>query len=379
MDSIPAAPPIAQTVVRPRWRTLADDLAGGRDNFLLLRFIAASMVIYGHGPAITGGSGPPDLFVWLGWGSYSGTIAVDLFFLVSGFLVTGSFLRRHDTIAFLWARALRIMPAYAVCVAVCACVLGALLTTLPAKEYFAAQQTRDYVFVNLSFDHVIWQLPGVFTTNPHRDTINGSLWTLPAEVRMYVGLGFLGVLGILRRRWLCNVALLGIFIAGLREPIENLPLILVADNVRFAGLFALGVFCYVNRDWMPRHGGLAIAAALLAWALRNTPVYPQAFALAEAAFAFWFAYGVPWRGFNRFGDYSYGLYLWGFPMQQLVAHFVPDLVPLANSLCGFVLALIVAIASWHFVEEPALLLKRWPLRWRGSARPLASIGARPKP
>jgi|GEM_PF-59524 len=341
------------------WRTLADDLAGSADNFLLLRFLAAAAVIYGHGPAITGGSGPPDLFVWLGWGRYSGSIAVDLFFLISGFLVTGSFLRRRDVAGFIWARALRIVPGYAVCVAGCAGVLGALLTTWPLADYLRAPATRDYVLTNLGFDHVLWQLPGVFGSNPQRDVVNGSLWTLPAEVRMYVGVAFLGVFSVLQRRWLCNGVLLALFVIGLLAP-DNLPLVLIPAHLHFAGMFALGTLCYVNRDIVPRHGAVVVASVMLAFALHSTALYPFAFALAEAAFAFWFAYGLPWHAFNRAGDYSYGIYLWGYPMQQLVAHAAPALTPIANSVCGFVLALALAVASWHFVEQPALRFKRLP-------------------
>jgi peptidoglycan/LPS O-acetylase OafA/YrhL len=96
-------------------RTLADGLAQKSDNFLLLRFIAASMVIYGHAPAVTGHPLPADLFAWLNWGTYSGSIAVDVFFIVSGFLVTGSFLRNPQLADFAWARAIRIVPGYAFC------------------------------------------------------------------------------------------------------------------------------------------------------------------------------------------------------------------------------------------------------------------------
>jgi peptidoglycan/LPS O-acetylase OafA/YrhL len=95
----------------------------------------------------------------------------------------------------------------------------------------------------------------------------------------------------------------------------------------------------------------------LAWLCRTMPAYPFLFAAGEVAFVFSFAYGTPWRGFNRFGDYSYGLYLWGYPAQQAVAALHPKLPFLANAACGFVLALLLAMASWHAVEKPALRLK----------------------
>ncbi|HJT97764.1 MAG TPA: hypothetical protein VJ696_05560, partial [Rhodanobacteraceae bacterium] len=99
---------------------------------------------------------------------------------------------------------------------------------------------------------------------------------------------------------------------------------------------------------------------LAAWALRATTWYPAAFAACETLFVFWFAYGTRWRGFNRFGDYSYGIYLWAFPMQQVAASLAPSLPSLLNTVAGFVGALPLAVASWHLIEKPALRLKQRP-------------------
>jgi hypothetical protein len=143
-----------QTIAQPlrprwqRWFTLADGLAQRDDNFLLLRALAASLVIYGHSYAMVPSGGPPELFSWLGWGVYSGQIAVDLFFAISGFLITGSFLRRHALFEFLWARALRIYPAYLFCLLLCTFALGPVFTTLPL-HYLRDPATSDYVIKNL--------------------------------------------------------------------------------------------------------------------------------------------------------------------------------------------------------------------------------------
>src|SRR5262245_4455903 len=118
-------------------RTIADGVAQGDDNFLLLRLIAAAMVIYGHAPGISATTGPADLFMALNWGEYSGAIAVDLFFIVSGFMITGSYLRREHLGSYLWARLLRIVPAYAVCMGVCAFVIGPIFSVQPAVDYFS--------------------------------------------------------------------------------------------------------------------------------------------------------------------------------------------------------------------------------------------------
>lgn len=342
------------------WFTLADGLALAQDNFLLLRVLAAAAVIYGHGYAIVAHRGPPEVFTWMGWGIYSGTIAVDLFFLTSGFLVAGSFLRRRNLLEFAWARALRVLPAYALCLVGCAFVLGAFYTSLPFVDYLKNSATRGYVLTNLHFDvHMAWDLPGVFTDNPRRSTINGSIWTLPAEVRMYLWVALVGGLAILWRRAYCNILLAGLFVLGLVAP-DYLLMVPLQAFVRLAGFFALGVFCYINRDVVPANGWLAMALAALTWLLRNTPLYSFAFGLAEAAFVFWFAYRTRWHGYNRFGDYSYGIYLWGFPAQQVMAHHFSTVMPLSNAALGLPLATLLAVVSWHLVEKPALSLKSMP-------------------
>ncbi len=341
-------------------RTLSDGLAQGGDNFLLLRFIAAAMVIYGHAPAMTGGSGPVDLFVWLNWGEYSGSIAVDLFFVISGFLITGSFLRRQHLADFAWARFIRIMPAYAACLVACAFVLGAVFTIHPLADYFSSRGPYLYVWKNLHLTtDMEWNLPGVFSGNPNRTTINGAIWTLPAEIRMYAWVGLLGLMGVVSRRWLFNIVVIGLFVFGLLRP-GDIPLVPISDYVKLAALFAAGAFCYVNRSWIPVHGGLLLVACCAAFLGRSTLAYPYLFGGCEILFVFWFAYNLDWHGFNRFGDYSYGIYLWGYPSQQIVAALFPNLSFLMNALCGFIIALLLAIASWHLIEKPALRLKGAP-------------------
>ena len=343
-----------------RVKKISDGLNQGGDNFLLLRFVAAAMVIYGHAPAITGGGGPPDLFVWLGWGEYSGAIAVDLFFVISGFLVTGSFLRRRHVADFAWARLIRIIPAYAACLIFCAFVVGPLFTANPLGEYFSNPESWAYVTKNLHLNQeMAWDLPGVFTGNPKRSTINGSIWTLPAEVRMYTWAALLGLVGVISRRWLFNIVIVGLFIYGFFYP-NDILFVPLSEYVRLAGLFAVGAFCYVNRSWVPVHGALLLAAAGLSYLCRSTTIYPFLFACCEALFVFWFAYNVRWRGFHRLGDYSYGIYLWGFPAQQMIAAIAGSLPFVLNALAGFCVALLLAIASWHAIEKPALKLKGAP-------------------
>ncbi|MBD8898008.1 acyltransferase [Rhodanobacter sp. DHG33] len=337
--------------------TIADGVNGGRDNFLLLRLLAASLVMYGHAPAITGGQGWPDIFVRMGWGSYSGDLAVDVFFVVSGFMIAGSYLRRRHLADFLWARLLRIYPAYIACLLGSAFVLGAACTAMPLHDYYRSHDVLHYVSKNIELGKgMAWELPGVFRDNPKLAVVNGSIWTLPAEVRMYLWVALAGVLGILSRRWCCNLLLAALLVCGLLAP-AHVPLVPLASFLRLAGCFALGVFCWVNGKRVPVGWWCVAALGLLAWLLRATPLYPFVFSLALAAFVFAFGYASPWLGCLRFGDYSYGLYLWGYPMQQLVAHLAPQLSHAGNVLLAWPLAMLLAMLSWHLVERPVLRLK----------------------
>ncbi len=350
---------------RRRWMTLADGLAQKHDNYLLLRFLAAAAVIYGHGYAMTvHAPDASDVFIRMGWGSYSGAIGVDLFFIISGFLVSGSFLRRRSVGVFVWARALRLLPAFVACMLLSAFVLGAIYTHLPLHDYLQHPDTRGYVLANLRFGQDLhWDLPGVFVDNPRRSTINGSIWTLPIEVRMYVWVAVVGGIGLLARRAWASAAILALLVAGWFAP-EHVPLLAMPGSPRLAAMFALGALCYLHREHIPLHGALLVALVAACWAASGTWAYPPAFALAETAFVFWFAYRLRWHAFNRFGDYSYGLYLWGFPIQQVVAHHLPQAAPWQNSALALPLATALGVLSWHFVEKPALALKSWSLRPR---------------
>jgi peptidoglycan/LPS O-acetylase OafA/YrhL len=277
-------------------------------------------------------------------------------------------LRRQHLVNFLWARILRIFPAYLFCLVLCAYLLGAIYTTTRLPKYLGNHALPHYVIQNLKLQtSMVWTLPGVFEGNPKTATVNGAIWTLPGEFRMYLWVALTGLLGVLSRRWLCTLLIATLAGLGIVYP-EREMLMIPTVYLGLAGMFGLGVFCYVHRQHIPVGWPYAALAALLAYLLHDTPLSPFVFGLALAQFAFAFAYCTPWYGFNRLGDYSYGIYLWGFPMQQVVAHQFPALSPNCNAGCAFPLAWAMAFISWHIVEKPALSLKNLPERcwtkWR---------------
>lgn len=349
----PAAPP---------WTTLAQAMARPGDNLLLMRLLAAAAVIYGHSYAICGIAGASDHIARQNWGYglYSGSIAVQVFFLISGFLVTAAWLRRPDPSFFLASRVLRIVPAYLACLILSALVLGAALTTLPLGDYYASAETWRYIRRNLVLTtEMAWTLPGVFTTNPLANTINGSIWTLPVEARVYAWLAVFGLLGLLdrRERLLYAAAILAVALYA-RYP---LPLMAMDEYLRLGGFFLAGSLFYRWRDLIPFHGALIPLLAALSVFAHGSDWFMPLYATGLAYTTFWFAYGPKFLlAFNRVGDYSYGVYLWGYPLQQLVAHWLPTPTPTRITLLALPLALAAGIASWHCLEQPVLRLKsRW--------------------
>lgn len=149
------------------------------NGFDVLRLIAAAMVIWGHAYPITGHVSP---------GAFSNgvqTIGVKIFFVISGFLITGSWISDPDPARYARKRALRIMPGLIVICVLTVFGLGAATTSLPLADYFGARETWRY-FWNVALNPQ-YGLPGVFHDTIYGPAVNGSLWSLPVEVAMYVG------------------------------------------------------------------------------------------------------------------------------------------------------------------------------------------------
>ena len=336
--------------------TLQEGLARKKDNFLMLRIIAAVMVIYGHAPHLAPAVNDVDIFVRFGWGHYSGDLAVDAFFLISGFLVTGSYIRQDSLYKFAKARFFRVFPAFFINVTILALVYGAIFTTDTLNNYFHSMGTWDYIFTNLQYkSDMIWNLPGVFEHGMKTATINGSQWTLPAEVRMYVLLGVLGGTGLLLLKRLAALVLLAFIVIGFVHP-EFFPL--HPDWFRLGGFFTLGVLCYLYKESITVRLDLIVALLLLAVLTRHLSTYVFTFPLAVAAVVFAIAYFLPPFVFlERYGDPSYGIYLWGWPVQQLVAYALPAAGLYLHVTLAIIISFLIGYISWNFFERHMLRFK----------------------
>jgi peptidoglycan/LPS O-acetylase OafA/YrhL len=322
--------------------TIESAWASGRNNFNLMRLIAAWMVIYGHSWAITAAPGT-DLITQLTAFRFAGGVAVDVFFIVSGFLIASS-LERNTMRGYLISRVLRIVPALLVCVSLSALVLAPLLTT--ATDYWSRPDAWRYIAVNASLWSNAFFLPGVFETLP-RTAINGSLWTLPIEAKLYLALMVAWLLGVLtpkRYTPLWALALTGAAaVAWWKHPLPEQ----LADTANCTAFFITGTLLWV---W-PMLIMLAIAAALRGASWFYFAYFPL------LAYGTLYMALVPQLPVIRRHDLSYGLYLYGWPMQQL-AYLAGATTALGNTAAATVLALICAALSWFLIEQPALGWKR---------------------
>ncbi len=341
-------------------RTLTPtDLSADGNAFTALRWLLATSVMFSHGWDLTTGRAGLDPSVAVLGLPVSG-LAVLLFFTLSGFLVTGS-LAKRGVAEFAVARALRLVPGLWAMLLLVTFGLGAWLTTLPLDRYLADPQTWRFLARNASLLTAEYRLPGVFETLPIAG-VNGSLWTIPQEVRCYVALALLGAVGALRsRRWLAAV-LCAVIVVQLVVPLDLWPML---DRPRRLGLsFLLGVVAYQWRGSLRWSVPAAVAAVAVLLALVQAGL-PRPVLLVAEQTVFAYATGVVafcgpgWlkAASRRLPDFSYGIYIYAFPAQQVAIALNWGTTPLTNIAVGFALMLPVAAASWYLIERPALELK----------------------
>jgi len=340
-------------MVNPQQISVIADRSSGRNNhFNLIRMVAATGVLVSHAYPLT--LGPDAVQPLEGWlrGIPLGTVCVYIFFATSGFFITKSFDQSTSRWRFLKARVLRLYPALALVLTLTVLVAACCLTTAPSATYWAA--VPDYLVRNLALFKLEYTLPGVFETNPYGATINGSLWTLSYEVLCYFGVFIAGVLGLLRKKRALALALLGFVILYIAAP--SLPLPRRLDTLLDLAMpFAIGTAFYVWRSFVPLRLSLGVLLAVFAGVAWLTPLFELVFAIALSYWVFLvgLAKNEALLAYNRLGDYSYGMYIFAFPVQQMFAS-VTEAMPLWNMALALPITLICAILSWHLVEKTAL-------------------------
>ena len=377
--------------LRQRWARSEGDASGARlehrlrdrrNNFDVLRLLAASFVLYSHSYALTAHPEPfADVSGWT-----FGEIGVVMFFAMSGFLIAKSWSEQPHFAPFAIKRGLRLIPALVVAVSVTVFVVGPIFTVLPLSSYFTEPTTWIYLLRCSFLITFFGKLPGVFTTNPYPDAVNGSLWTLPVEACCYAMAAVLGSLGLLRRSRvlvafgvvlvLCITPLSSISLAPAGGTTSgNLPLVIM-----LGATFVLGSLAYSLRARL--HLSWTIGAALMAlWILTWGGAWARATGIVAIAFAVLvLAFRTPaWlRRLTAPGDLSYGIYVYAFPVQQSVAAIWGAVDPLLMMAIAFPVTYGLAFVSWRLVERPALALKRLVAPRPPEPAPVVLVGT-PKP
>ncbi len=285
-------------------------------------------------------------------------LILPMFFSLSGFLIAGSLLRCKTIPGFLFLRGIRIFPALAFEVTLSAIFLGWIYTSLKTGAYFSNHEFHIY-FLNILGD-IHYVLPGVFSQNPMPFKVNAQLWTIPFELKCYEAGALLGLLGLHRRRFwfllatiLAQLAMAERILAygAIKGPVPGNVLILC---------FLFGVVLYLYRDRIVFSGRLALLAAAISAVLLLLPEGNYFIAAPAAYLTAYLGLLNPRRiGLLESGDYSYGVYLYGYPIQQAVAGFGVWTHQWALSLLlSAPLIALTAFCSWHFVERHALAARK---------------------
>lgn len=313
------------------------------NNFDAIRIIAALAVIVGHAWPLTGLPHPPEVA-----GIKIYTLAVYVFFAVSGYLITRSWLSTPSVVRFLTARLLRILPALIPFLIVAVFVMGPAVTT--SSDYFGRAETWRYL-QNVTLV-AVYDLPGVFRDHPIT-AVNGSLWTLGPE-------------------FLCYLAVLALGLVAARFPKTRAiaftltmaaVAVVASDHVRPAAtsmvFFGVGSILASLSCRIPRWPALPLFGLwiLVAWLVPSAGILVAWVAVPYAAIVIGRASTPVLRRAGRFGDVSYGTYLWGFPVQQMVIDLLGILSLWQNLAVVVPVTLVIAWGSWHLIEKRALALK----------------------
>lgn len=338
------------------------------NNFDFLRFIAASLVIISHSSALTGHGTEP--FAWLTRGQETfGGLAVGVFFVISGYLICASYVKTQNIFKYFYARILRIFPALIVVLLIATYLVGSWATSLPLKDYLHNPATFDYL-KSVYLYPMRFSLPEVvFSSGKFGTAVNGSLWTLSFEFTCYIMVAILGLLKLLRKE-----IVLGLFIGALLvHQFQNnifpnadtgtfFPYINQAQFIKLVTQFLSGMIFYLYKDNIVySYKYFIIGSFAFIFSCYYGVGYQFLFPTIGAYLIFYLAYcpKIQLQNFSKYGDFSYGIYIYGFMIQQVVIKiFGGNMSNTLNWIISLPIAIVCGVLSWHLVEKRFLVLKK---------------------
>jgi len=347
------------------------------NNFDFIRFVLASAVILCHSYAICYGYEKflktEPFMVWSRQQISIGSVVVDFFFIISGFLIVKSYETSASVTDYLKKRVLRIYPGFVVALLISYLVFGFLgsgwqLDLSGYKEYFS------YLHKKKELVHIAtlqWPFQRVWFKGLPEPGLNDSVWTIQFEFVCYLLVPLFALLGFFKKRVFFVIAfVLAYFILffqlkGYILPFKNTNNLFLENpyyHPRFITYFLAGSSVYFYRDKIIRsHILAAVAFVLIALSFAWIKCVDQVLPIAGAYLLFYLTYhpGVRLSNFAKHGDFSYGVYLYGWPVQALIMYYFKDhLNPFLLFITSLPVAILFAFCSWHLVERPFLKLKK---------------------
>jgi len=344
------------------------------NSFGFLRLVFATAIIYSHS-FILGGYGvvePISQFLKIQGGVPS--LAVIGFFVISGYLVSKSLDHCRNIFEYGWHRFLRIFPGFWMCLIVTAFVFAPFVFlierhTLAGFSLFGTDGAVPYITTNFFILMHRYSISGLLQNVPYKGVFNGSLWTLFLELKAYVFLGILSVIGQAKNKYVLITIFFCLWsIVLFNIPVDDSPnkwLRLVIDKqfLFYATYFFAGAIIYVQRNVIPMKKSWFVAGVVLAFISAGWGYLHLLLPILAPYMIIYLAFNLPLFNNSRMGDYSYGLYIYAFPVQQTLALLGFNKSGLVYFMMAFVITWIIAKASWKWVEEPSLKLKAYRF-WR---------------
>ncbi len=328
------------------------------NNFNLLRLAAALMVIISHSFGVLDKGNEQPMFWICNRQIIGSSLGVFIFFAISGYLVMQSLQRVSTNWQYLRNRALRIFPALIVCNILCVVLLGLFFGSLPFTAYLLRTDTWSYLWYNTALYHNQFYLPGVFNNLKPANDINASIWTLTPEVLLYILLLILSLLKLFKSTVVAAISfvLFMVCCSLLHDQSYNgWPL---DYYISFSMFFFQGAALYLFRKYISFRWYWVLPGALLIYFIPDAWVKWMLFTLLVSYVVIYIGNTrqlVSLKGY----DVSYGLYIYAYPVQQILLITIGSAInPWLQSFLTVLCTLPFAFVSWIFIERPALSLKK---------------------
>ncbi|WP_281234499.1 acyltransferase family protein [Flavobacterium gelatinilyticum] len=337
------------------------------NNLDLIRILLACIVILGHTIALNGitpyWTDPVSLFFPV---TYSGALAVKLFFFISGLVVTNSHLKNDSFVYFAISRLFRILPALLFLLLITVFLIGPTITNISISEYFSDYNNYKYIIKNIYFK-TQYILTGVFNNNLYKDAVNGSLWSLNYEIKCYIALMCTFLLIKNKRTFFFNISFAALFMVSVFP--SNFILSRLSNNPEIYYLpisFAYGVFLAINQNKSIMNLPLVLLSFFVYFLFRGHQAEELFLIVAFCNLIIFISSREFILKFKPKYDISYGIYLWGFLIQQIVYFCFGTIYAGLHFIAAVSISITIAYISFIYIEKPSILIGKQILAFYNS-------------